>query len=207
MILETGYFETYNRENVELVDIKETPIERITATGVKTTERDFDFDVIVFATGYDAVTGAFERIEFVGRDGLTLREKWSDGPVTLFGLQVHGFPNLFFLNGPQSGSGASNFPRGIEEICNWTTRMLDHARNVGANRIEAKAEAEEWWQEHVRERAKLVLLSETKSWITGYSANHEPAQPKHLIYMGGAPRFRRYLDEQASDDYPSFALS
>jgi cation diffusion facilitator CzcD-associated flavoprotein CzcO len=206
VILETGYYETYNRPNVELVDIKETPIERITATGVETSAGEREFDVIVFATGYDAVTGAFDRIEFIGTDRLTLREKWADGPVTLFGLQVHGFPNLFLLNGPQSGSGASNFPRGIEEICNWTTRMLEQVGAAGQTRIEAKAEAEEWWQEHVRERAKLVLLSETKSWITGYSGNHRPTEPKHLIYMGGAPRYRRYLDEQASEGYRDFAL-
>lgn len=206
VILETGYYEVYNRPNVELVDLKETPIERITATGIETSAGTHDFDVIVFATGFDAVTGAFERIEFVGTGGETMRDKWGDGPVTLFGLQVHGFPNLFLLNGPQSGSGASNFPRGIEEICDWTTGLLDHARSKGATRIEAKAEAEDWWQEHVRERAKLVLLSETKSWITGYSANHRPDKPKHLIYMGGAPRYRRYLDEQAGDGYRDFAL-
>jgi cation diffusion facilitator CzcD-associated flavoprotein CzcO len=204
VILETGYFEVYNRDNVSLVDLRETPIERITPTGIVTADGEREFDVIVYATGYDAVTGAFDRIDFRGVDGRSLREKWADGPVTFLGVQVHGFPNLFTLTGPQSGSGASNFPRGIEEICEWTTALLDWARERSYTWIEAKEEAERGWLEHVRERAGYVLLSETKSWITGYSAGKRPPAPRHLIYLGGVPRYRRFIEAQASEGYPGF---
>ena len=126
--LETGYYETYNRPNVELVDLNVTPIGEVTPTGIRLAvgdgTRDIDVDVIVFATGFDAVTGAFDRIEFVGEDGIRLRDKWADGPDTYLGVQTTRFPNLLTLVGPQSGSVAANFPRGIEDIVNWMTNFV-----------------------------------------------------------------------------------
>jgi cation diffusion facilitator CzcD-associated flavoprotein CzcO len=205
--LETGYYEVYNQPNVELIDLKEDPIERFTETGIRSRSGDREFDVIVYATGYDAVTGAFDRIDFTGLDGLKLRDKWADGPVTYLGLQVAGFPNLFMLSGPQSGSGSTNFPRGIEEICDWTTALLEHATERGVTRIEARPEAEQAWLEHVKEQAQRVLMSRTRSWTTGYSAVRRPEKPRYMLYLGGMVRFRRRLEEQAAAGYPAFILS
>lgn len=204
VILESNYFETYNRSNVSLVDLKEEPIRRITPDGLETAERAYEFDVIILATGYDAVTGAFDRIDFRGRDGVTLRDRWAEGPITYLGLQVRGFPNLFTLTGPQSGSGASNFPRGIEEICEWMTTFLSYICEHGFTRVEARQQAEEEWFQHVDERAEMLLLSDTKSWLTGYSAGKRPEKPRRLIYLGGVPRYRRFLEQEAADGYPDF---
>lgn len=151
--LETNYYEAYNRDNVHLVDLSETPIERITPKGIATSEREYRFDIIVYATGFDAVTGAFDRIDFVGTDGVHLRDKWKDGPLSCLGIQTTRFPNLFMLQGPQSGSGASNFPRGIEDIVDWTTRFAAFLRDNGYLRVEPDAEAEAEWVEHVKDMA------------------------------------------------------
>ena len=163
--------------------------------------------MIVLATGYEAITGAFERIDITGVGGLKLRDKWADGPITYLGVQIAGFPNLFMLSGPQSGSGSANFPRGIEEICDWTTALLEHARTRGATRIEARSDAEQQWFEHVKEQAERVLVSKTKSWLTGYSATHRPAEPRPFLYLGGMVRYRRKITEQAQAGYPGFCFS
>ena len=119
--LETHYFEAYNRDNVHLVDISETPLERVTETGLRTSARDYDFDIIIYSTGFDAITGAFDQIDITGIDGEKLYDKWKDGPSTFLGMLVHGFPNLLMPTGPQSGSASTNFPRGIETGVNWCT--------------------------------------------------------------------------------------
>ncbi len=155
--LETNYFEAYNRDNVHLVDISETPIDRIIETGIRTTKADYDFDVIVYATGFDAITGAFDRIDIRGVDGLTLREKWKDGPSTFLGMLVHGFPNMLMPSGPQSGSASTNYPRGIENGVNWCMDFLEHIREKGYQRIEATAEAEERWTAHVTKMYSTML--------------------------------------------------
>ena len=124
--LETHYFETYNRDNVRLVDLSETPIERITETGIRTTAEDVELDIIVYATGFDAMSGAYDRIDIRGAGGQRLTDTWADGPSTFFGLMIHGFPNLVMLAGPQSGSASSNFPRGIEKGVDWVTDFLTH---------------------------------------------------------------------------------
>ena len=124
--METRYYEAYNRDNVHLVDLQETPIERITPKGIQTTEREHDFDVIVYATGFDAITGAFDRIDIRGVGGQRLRDKWKDGPATYLGMQVSGFPNMLMPTGPQSGSASTNFPRGIEIGVDWCTELLEH---------------------------------------------------------------------------------
>ena len=137
--LETNYFEAYNRDNVHLVDISETPIERVTETGLRTTARDYDFDIIVYSTGFDAITGAFDQIDISGVGGEKLFDKWRDGPSTFLGMLVHGFPNLLMPTGPQSGSASTNFPRGIETGVNWCTDLLEHMRDRGYTRAEATA--------------------------------------------------------------------
>ncbi len=208
--LETRYFEVYNRDNVQLVDLSETPIEQITPTGIRTTGGDYDFDIIVYATGFDAMTGAFDRIDFRGTDGLPLREKWAQGPVTFLGMQVHGFPNLIMLAGPQSGSASANFPRGIEVGVDWATELLQHVRSSGATRFEATAEAEAAWTEHVKDMYSMVLMRNAKSWFTGYNSNvdgHEQGTIRYFVYNGGNPRFARRLAEVTASGYEGIAIS
>jgi cation diffusion facilitator CzcD-associated flavoprotein CzcO len=202
--LETRYYEAYNKPNVTLVDIKETPILRITPDGIRTTETDYAFDIIIYATGFDAMTGSFDRIDIRGTGGQTLRDKWSDGPVTFLGMQIHGFPNLVMIAGPQSGSASTNFPRGIEVGVDWATALLQHARDAGYTRMEVTEEAEERWTTHVADMYSMVLMRKAQGWFTGYNSNvdgHEKGRVRHLVYNGGAPKYRRMLDEVAANGY------
>jgi cyclohexanone monooxygenase len=202
--METHYFEAYNRANVHLVDLRETPIVRITPSGIQTTDRHYDLDLIVYATGFDAVTGAFDRIDIQGVDGARLREKWNDGPVTYLGALIHGFPNLIMVAGPQSASASSNFPRAIEVSAEWATRLVANARTHGHRRLEATAEAERQWTTHVEEMYQAVLMRKAKSWFTGYNSNvagHEEGRIRHMVYNGGAPKFRAVVTEVANDGY------
>ncbi len=209
--LETRYYEAYNRENVRLIDINETPIERITPTGLKTSEQDYEFDLIIYATGFDAITGAFDRINMTGSDGLALREKWAESPDTLLGMQTSGFPNLLMLSGPQGGSVSTNYPRGIETAVDWISDLLCYMRDHGYRRIEANADAESAWRQHVQEMYQFQLMSKVKSWFTGYNSNvdghgkHD--HQRYMIYPGGAPRYRERLEEVAANGYEGFTLS
>ncbi len=206
--METRYFEAYNRDNVHLVDINETPIEEITPTGIRTSAQAYEFDIIVYATGFDAITGSFDRMEFVGVGGRTLREKWAEGPVTYLGLGASGFPNLLTLAGPTAGSVSTNFPRGIEESVDWTTQLLLFMRDHGYERIEPTPPAEQEWTDHVREMYGGLLLSNARSWMTGYNSNVEGHdRVRHVIYNGGAPRFRKRLARVAEHDYDGFSFA
>lgn len=205
--LETNYYEAYNRDNVSLVDLNETPIERITPTGIKTSDREYDFDVIVYATGFDAITGAFDRIDFTGVDGQKLRDKWHDGPLTYLGLQTSGFPNLITLAGPQGGSVSTNFPRGIEEAVDWTATLLEYLRDRDCSRIEATPEAESEWVEHVKRTYEMTLIRTAKSWFTGYNSNVDGHDKlRYLIYNGGTPRYRERLVQVAKNNYQGFDI-
>jgi cation diffusion facilitator CzcD-associated flavoprotein CzcO len=200
--LETNYFETYNRDNVELVDAASTPIECITPTGLNTTERSFEFDVIVYSTGFDSFTGAFDRIDIRGVGGRSLSDKWADGPVTYLGLLVNGFPNMLMLAGPQTA--ATNFPRGAELAVNWATPLLKHMRQNDYHRFEANKDAEDAWVAHVKDMYQGLLLRKAKSWITGYNSNiegHEYGKIRYNIYNGGGPKYTRRLEEVARNDY------
>ncbi len=206
--LETRYFEAYNRDNVHLIDINETPIERITSGGIRTSDREFEFDLIIYATGFDAITGAFDRINFTGVDGLTLRDKWSESPDTLLGMQTSGFPNLLMLSGPQGGSVSTNYPRGIETAVDWISDLLGYMSEHGYSRVEASGEAESAWRQHVQEMYQFQLMSKVKSWFTGYNSNvdgHD--QIRLMMYPGGAPRYRSHLEEVAASGYEGFRLS
>jgi cation diffusion facilitator CzcD-associated flavoprotein CzcO len=205
--METGYYEAYNRENVHLVDLNEQPIERITAQGIRTAAAHYELDVIIYATGFDAITGAFDRIDFVGTDGLKLRDKWLDNPITYLGLQIAGFPNLFTLAGPTGGSVSTNFPRGIETAVEWATELLRHMLAQGHTRVETTPEAEAEWSEHVKDMYAMLLLSKAKSWFTGYNSNVAGRDhTRYLIYNGGAPRYRKRLEEVAAAGYTGFIL-
>jgi hypothetical protein len=207
--LETRYYEAYNRDNVHLVDISETPIERITEKGIKTTEKEYDFDIIVYATGFDAITGAFDRMDIRGVGGQTLRDKWHDGPITLFGMMVSGFPNFITVAGPQSGSASTNFPRSIEVAVDWVMGLLDYAWQRGYTRMEARPAAEERWTSHVAKMYQTMLMRKAKGWFTGYNSNvegHEAGRIRHFVYNGGAPKYRATLLQAAENGYPEIAF-
>lgn len=207
--METNYLEAYNRPNVHLVDISKTPLARVTETGLSTTARDYEFDVIIYATGFDAITGGYDKIDIHGVDGVTLRDKWHDEISTYLGVFIHGFPNMIMPNGPQSGSASSNYPRGIETGVNWTTDFLNHARAAGIVRVEASAAAEARWTAHVRKMYEAVLMRKAKSWFTGYNSNvegHEEGSIRYLVYNGGMPKYVSIINQAAAMGYPDLAM-
>ena len=206
--LETNYFEAYNRDNVHLVDANETPIEEITPNGLRTSEQDYEFDFIVYATGFDAFTGPFDSIDIQGVGGQRLRDKWVDGPVTYVGLLVSGFPNMLMLAGPQTA--ATNFPRGAETAIDWATPLLEYIWEHGYSRFEADPDAEHAWFEHVAEMYEPLLLRTAKSWITGYNSNlegHEYGKMRYNIYNGGGPRYAARLHQIADNDYQGVSFA
>jgi cation diffusion facilitator CzcD-associated flavoprotein CzcO len=206
--LETGYFEAYNRDNVTLVDAKETPIVRITPNGIETTECEREFDIIVYATGFDAFTGAFDRLDITGVGGQKMGDKWADGPETYLGLLVSGFPNLVMLAGPQIA--ATNFPRAIEPAVEWATELLQYLWEKGHSRFDATAEAEESWVAEVAKFYDVVLAGKAQSWITGYNSNldgHEYGKTRYNIYQGGAPRYLAHIKDVADNDYDGVSFS
>ena len=202
--LESGYYEVYNQDNVVLVDLHETPIERITPKGVKTSAAEYEFDMIIFATGFDAVTGAFNRIDIRGKGGQALKDKWADGPHTYLGLQSAGFPNLFTLVGPHNGATFCNIPRCIEQNVEWVTECIRYMHEHNYKRIEATLEAEDAWTEHVAEAAARTLLPMADSWFMGANT---PGKPRNfLLYAGGSPNYRKKCEEVATKDYEGFLL-
>jgi len=208
--METRYFEAYNRDNVHLVDISETPIEEITEAGLRTAERDYQFDVIVYATGFDAITGAFDRIDIQGIGGAKLREKWKEGPSTFLGMLVHGFPNFLMPSGPQSGSASTNYPRGIETGVNWCTKLLEYMWERGYVRAEPTLEAQERWTNHVKQMYSVMLMRKAKSWFTGYNSNvpgHEHGKVRYLVYNGGAPKYVSKINEVAENNYQGIVFT
>jgi cation diffusion facilitator CzcD-associated flavoprotein CzcO len=204
--LETGYYEVYNQPNVELVDINEAPIERVTPRGIKTTAREHEFDVIIYATGFDAITGAFDRIDIRGTDGARLKDLWRDGPQTYLGVFVEGFPNLLMAMGPHAGLG--NYTRTAEYSVEWVTGMIRFATERGLTRIEATAKGVEEWTDHVLALGEGQLMNEVGSWMTGVNRNLEGKQkPRIMRYSGGHPAYREHCDAIAADGYRSLALA
>jgi cation diffusion facilitator CzcD-associated flavoprotein CzcO len=206
--LESGYYEVYNQPNVELVDLRETPIERITRKGIRTSDRERAFDLIIYATGFDAITGAFDRIDFRGREGARLRDKWADGPHTYLGLNVAGFPNMLTLVGPHNAATFCNLPRCIEQNVEFVSDLLGWMRERGKTRIEATAEAEAAWTAHVHETGARLLLTKVDSWMTGVNKNVAGRQKRtFMAYAGGAPKYRQKCEEVAANGYEGFALA
>ena len=200
----------YNRSNVELVDITENPIERLTASGIQTSGAHHDLDLIVYATGFDAITGAYDHIAIEGVDGMTLGEAWRDGPSTYLGVLATGFPNLLMVAGPQSVSGSTNFPRAIETGVDWVTGLLEHARDNGYQRIEAEAEAQAQWQTEVIAAHEQLLLRKSRGWFTGYNSNvagREVGKVRYQAYFGGAHRYTARVAELAADGYPGLEMA
>ncbi len=202
--LESGYYEVFNRENVTLIDLRESPIDRITADGIRTRDAAYPLDVIIFATGFDAVTGALTRIDIRGAKGISFREKWADGPRTYLGVQTAGFPNLFILN----AASFCNMPRCIEMLGDWIAGCIAYMRARRYERIEPTAEAEDGWTRHAAERANRSFLTRpdasTDSWFVG--ANIPGKKRAYLLYANSAPAYRRKCAEVAARDYEGFAF-
>lgn len=206
--LETRYYEVYNQDNVELVDLRETPIERLTQTGIETTECLRDFDLIVFATGFDPVVGSFNRIDIRGQDGMRLSDKWSEGPKTFLGLQVNGFPNMFTLVGPHNTGTLCNIPRCIEQNVNWVVDLIMHMRQQGLHRVQPSVDAESDWTKHVYDMASRMLFSKVDSWFTGRNTNVEGRSLRTaLIYAGGAPKYNQICTSEAEGGYRSMEFA
>jgi cation diffusion facilitator CzcD-associated flavoprotein CzcO len=202
--LDTDYYATYNRPNVSLVDLKQTPIEEITPAGIRTSAGHYDLDVIVYATGFDAVTGPLERLGIRGRGGQALASTWREGPQTYLGVAVPGFPNLFTITGPGSPSVLSNMPVSIEQHVEWIGDCLAWLRAQGATGIEATPEATAAWTEHVREVASGTLHHRAASWWMGANI---PGKPRvFLPYLGGVGNYRDRCAAVADRGYDGFAV-
>jgi cation diffusion facilitator CzcD-associated flavoprotein CzcO len=204
--METKYYEVYNQPNVRLVDINETPIERITPQGIKTSDAEYGFDIIIYATGFDAITGSFDRIDFRGVDGRTLKDAWAGGPRTYLGVMVEGFPNMMMLMGPHTALG--NIPRSIEYNVEWVTDLVRYAREHDLARVEATAAGVASWTDHVRSVGAGLLSNEVDSWMTGVNSNVEGKQTRIIArYSGSAPAYRARCDEAAAGGYRELALA
>ena len=197
---ESGYYEVYNQDNVRLVDVREAPIERITPTGIKTKDAKYDLDVIVFATGFDAVTGSLSRLDIRGEGGQTLKDKFANGPRTFMGVQSAGFPNLFTINQASVG----NFVRAAEPLVDWITEAMEFVRDNNFQRISATPEAEEAWTQHVAEAGAKILRSQADSWYVGANI---PGKARGLLTAPDtAPVMRAKRNEVAAKGYEGFLL-
>ncbi|MDB5987789.1 MAG: Cyclohexanone monooxygenase [Nevskia sp.] len=203
--LDTDYFETFNRENVELVDLRESSIEEIVPSGIRTRDKTYPLDAIVFATGFDALTGPLTRIGIRGRGGQRLDEKWSTGPRTYLGVSTLGFPNMFMITGPGSPSVLGNMPTSIEQHVDWISDCIAHLRNKGATTIEPTKDAEDAWGAHVKELGDGTLFPQTDSWYMGANI---PGKPRvFLPYIGGFGTYRKLCDEIAAKGYEGFSIT
>jgi cyclohexanone monooxygenase len=205
LCLDTSYYETYNRDNVTLVDVRRAPIEEITPKGLRTSEAQYEVDALVFATGFDAMTGALAEIDIRPASGATLKQRWSAGPQTYLGLMVAGFPNLFLITGPGSPGVKSQMILSIEQHTDWIVECLEHLRARDFNRIEAQAEAESAWTQHVNEVAAATLYPLANSWYMGANI---PGKPRVFMpYVGGVHAYKAKCDAVARNGYEGFTLS
>jgi cyclohexanone monooxygenase len=205
LCVDTDYYETFNRDNVTLVDLRTAPIEEITARGLRTRDAAYALDSLVFAIGFDAMTGALLGVDIQGRGGRTLRDKWAEGPRTYLGLMVAGFPNLFAITGPGSPSVLSNMMVSIEQHVDWIADCLAHLRAHGRAAIEATVEAEDRWVAHVNEVGHATLYPRANSWYMGANI---PGKPRIFMpYIGGVGAYRQICDGVAAKGYEGFTLS
>ncbi|QQS23801.1 MAG: alpha/beta hydrolase fold domain-containing protein [Actinomycetota bacterium] len=203
--LDTGYFATFNLPHVRLVDLRKHPIRAVTPTGIDTVDESFELDALVLATGFDAMTGAIVAVDISGRDGVSLKEKWAQGPTTYLGLTTTGFPNMFMITGPGSPSVLSNMAVSIEQHVDWVADCLADMRTSGFDTIEPTPEAESGWVHHVNDCADITLYPTANSWYMGANV---PGKPRvFLPYVGGVDGYRGACDEVVSRGYLGFALS
>ena len=203
-VIDSGYFETFNRSNVLLVDISAAPIQAISPRGIRTADADYELDIIVFATGFDAMTGALLRIDIRGREGLALSEKWAAGPVNYLGLGVPGFPNLFTITGPGSPSVLANMMVTIEQHVDWVTDCINYMVEHIHACIEASEEAQEAWVAHVNEVADNTLAVTCQSWYLGANI---PGKPRVFMPLPGFPSYVAKCEEVVANGYEGFVLS
>ena len=207
-IIDQGYYETFNRDNVTLVDLRKRPIRAVIPTGIRTDQGSYDLDVIVYATGFDAMTGALSRIDIRGRDGLSLREFWAtEGPLSYLGLAVAGFPNLFTIQGPGSPSAATNFVAALEQHVDWISDCIEYLRANGIRTIEALPTAQQEWMDHATSlvAATVLVHPSCNSW---YNGGNVPGKKRmYMGYTGGIPEYRRRCDEIAAGGYTGFKLA
>ena len=205
LCVDTNYYATFNRDNVTLVDLTKSPIEAITPDGVRTSRQAYALDSIVFAIGFDAMTGALLAVDIRGRDGQTLKERWAEGPKTYLGLAVAGFPNLFMITGPGSPSVLSNMIVSIEQHADWIADCIEYLRNNDRKAIEATMEAQDKWVQHVNEVGHLTLYPQANSWYMGANI---PGKPRIFMpYIGGVGVYRQKCDEVAAKGYEGFHLA
>ena len=203
--LDTNYYETFNLPHVRLVDLRKTPITTVTETGIDTMAESFEFDAIVYATGFDAMTGPIVSVDITGRDGLTLKEKWRDGPSTYLGLTAVGFPNFFTITGPQSPSVLSNMVVSIEQHADWVADCLDYMRSNGFETIDPTETAEAGWAQHCADCVAITLYPLANSWYMGANV---PGKPRVFYpYIGGVDAYRAACDEVVADGYLGFELA
>ena len=203
--LDSGYYETYNRDNVSLVNVRKAPIEEITPTGLRTTESEYELDAIIFATGFDAMTGAILEMDVRTSDGLAMKTKWKDGPRTYLGIMVAGFPNMFVITGPGSPGVKSQMILSIEQHTDWIADCLENMRAKGLSRADAERDAEDKWVQHVNEVANSTLYPQANSWYVGANI---PGKPRIFMpYVGGVEAYKKICDGVAAEDYDGINLS
>ena len=204
LILDTDYYETYNRDNVTLIDIRSKPIKEITPTGLRTTDADYALDAIVFATGFDAMTGAMKEIDIHTDAGMSVREKWEDGPRTYLGIMIAGFPNLFMITGPQSPGVKSQMILACEQHVDWIADCVQYLRDHRFSRIDAEEDAEAAWVQHNNDVADRTLYPLANSWYVGANI---PGKPRVFMpYVGGVAAYKKKCDEIAARGYEGFRL-
>ncbi|MBW2270705.1 MAG: NAD(P)/FAD-dependent oxidoreductase [Deltaproteobacteria bacterium] len=200
--IDSDYYVSFNRDNVSLVDIRSAPIEAITPMGLRTQDAEYELDVLVFATGFDAMTGALLKIDIQGAGGRKLADAWAEGPRSYLGLQVAGFPNLFTITGPGSPSVLVNMPVSIEHHVDWISDCIERMRERGETRIEATEAAQDAWVEHVAEVSKMTLIGQADSWYVGANI---PGKPRVVMpYTGGQPLYRERVEAVVNADYEGF---
>ena len=203
--IDTDYYKTFNRDNVTLVDVRQAPIAKITPSGLRTEDQTYDLDIIVFATGFDAMTGTLLNMGITGTDGQKLEEAWQAGPRTYLGLQMAGFPNFFTVTGPGSPSVLANMPVAIEQHVEWISDCIEHLYSQDLSRIEATDEAQETWVDHVREAGEATLFPRANSWYVG--ANVPGKSRVFLPYVDGMVAYRDKCDDVAQNNYDGFITS
>lgn len=205
--METYYYEAFNQANVHLVDVRDTPITRITPKGVQVGDTHHDLDIIIYATGFDAVTGSYDQIDIHGRGGVSLKEEWKDGPVTYLGLQVRGFPNFFTLVGPHNGATFCNVGVCGALQVEWVSQMLDYMRQNNLGYSEPTAEDQDKWTRQVYEDFSATLLTEADAWWVKVKVHPDGTKERRsLVHVSGGPEYRRICDEVAAAGYAGFEL-
>ncbi|HXT78285.1 MAG TPA: cyclohexanone monooxygenase, partial [Acetobacteraceae bacterium] len=204
--LESGYFEAFNRDNVLLVDtLHDEPIERITPDGVKTSKQEYEFDILIYATGFDGVTGAFDRIDFRGASGVRLKDAWAESPRTYLGMLAEGFPNMLMVLGPHTARG--NIPQAVEHSVEFQAKLLRFMLEHNHTRVETRPEQVAEWTQTVIKAAEPLLSSKVDSWQTGVNRNVEGRTVRRVLgYNGNGVHFRRKTDEVAAGGYKEFAF-